>query len=71
MDPWNNQSAKYFSFSKSNHTFESMDTTLYFFKQFQGGGGYLVANINDLMGLITPLYLYVTWREGEIRIASA
>ena len=34
-----------------------MDTTLYFFKQFQGGRGYLVANINDLMGLITPLYL--------------
>jgi hypothetical protein len=56
MDPWNNQSAKYFSFSRFNHTFESKDTTLYF-KQFRGGGGYLVANINDLMGLITPLYL--------------
>ncbi len=26
---------------------------------FKGeGGGYLLANINDLMGLITPLYLY-------------
>ena len=24
---------------------------------FKGEGGYLVANINDLMGLITPLYL--------------
>jgi hypothetical protein len=35
-----------------------MDSTLYFFKQFRGGGDYLVANINDLMGLITPLYLY-------------
>ena len=36
-----------------------MDTTLYFFKPISGGGGgYLVANINDLMGLITPLYLY-------------
>ena len=23
----------------------------------KGEGGYLVANINDLMGLITPLYL--------------
>jgi hypothetical protein len=24
----------------------------------KGGRGYLVANITDLMGLITPLYLY-------------
>ena len=36
-----------------------MDTTLYFFKPiFGGGGGYLVANINDLMGLITHCNLY-------------
>ncbi len=26
-------------FSKFDHTFESKDTTLYFFKQFLGGGG--------------------------------
>ena len=34
-----------------------MDMTLYFFKPISGWGGYLVANINDLMSLITSLYL--------------
>jgi hypothetical protein len=39
-----------------------------FFKFFfLGEGGLFSREINDLMGLITPLYLYVTWREGEIR----
>ena len=35
------------------------DLFLFFLNLYiKGGRGYLVANITDLMGLITPLYLY-------------
>jgi hypothetical protein len=57
MEPWNNQSAKYFRFSKFNQHLSPW-TRLFTSSNNLGGGGYLVANINDSMGLITPLYLY-------------
>ena len=36
---------------------EALKANYFYFFNFREGG-YLVANINDLMGLITPLYLY-------------
>ena len=57
MEPWNNQSkVQIFSFSKFNQHLSPWTRLFTSSNQFSGGG-YLVANINDLMGLITPLYL--------------